>query len=306
MKFLGHVVSEFGVETDPAKTEKVKNWPVPNNPDEVRSFVSFAGYYRRFVKDFSKVARPLTDLLPPTTRAKNKKKVQKEWRWTEEEQTAFESLKDHLTKPPILAYPDFEQPFELHIDACGTGLGAVLYNLQDNQKRVIAFASRSLSKSEQNYSAYKLEYLALKWAVTEKFSDYLTGAHFSVLTDNNPLTHILTTAKLDATGQRWASALGHYNFDILYRPGVKNTDADGMSRYPHEQLPQEKVKIDDKTVKAICSSMTGPPCIEILPCGGINIIEATETPGQIMAQLEVREIRQNQRQDPVIGSGYEE
>ncbi len=119
VKFLGHVVSEFGVETDPAKTEKVKNWPVPNNPDEVRSFVSFAGYYRRFVKDFSKVARPLTDLLPPTTRAKNKKKVQKEWRWTEEEQTAFESLKDHLTKPPILAYPDFEQPFELHIDGCG-------------------------------------------------------------------------------------------------------------------------------------------------------------------------------------------
>ena len=124
--FLGHVVSDFGVKTDLDKIEKVKNWLVPKNADELRSFIAFAGYYRRYVKDFSKLAKPLTDLLPPTTTKKNKsKKTQK---WTETEQKAFVRLKTMLTNPPILAFPDFQQPFELHIDASGKGLGAVLYN----------------------------------------------------------------------------------------------------------------------------------------------------------------------------------
>ena len=302
VKFLGHIVSENGVETDPEKISKVKNWPVPTNADEVRSFVSFAGYYRRYVKDFSKLAKPLTDLLPPTSVKKNKKKQnQKEWRWTDCEQVAFDNLKDALTKPPVLAFPDFEQPFELHIDASARGLGAILYNIQDQQKKVIAYASRSLSKSEGNYSAYKLEFLALKWAVTEKFKDYLLGTKFTVLTDNNPLTHILTSAKLDATGQRWASALGQYNFDLVYRPGIRNTDADAMSRYPHQNLPEERVRLEDQTVKAICSSVNIPPYIEILSCAHIDVLEATEVPGQAMAQIELREIRKNQREDETIG-----
>ena len=110
-------------------------------------------------------------------------------------------IKDILTRPPILAYPDFDRPFELHIDACGIGLAPVLYNIQDKQKRVIAYASRSLSKPGRNYSPHKLKFLALTWAVTDKFLDYLLGTHVSVVTDNNPLPCILTTAKLDVTGQ---------------------------------------------------------------------------------------------------------
>ena len=101
-----------------------------------------------------------------------------------------------------------------------------------------------------------MEFLALKWAITEKSSDYLTNTHFSFLTDNNPLTYVLTSAKLDATGQRWASALGHYTFDITYRSGLRNKDADGMSRYPHEKVIEEqgkKIKIDNDTVRVICS-----------------------------------------------------
>ena len=171
-----------------------------------------------------------------------------------------------LTNLPVLAFPDFQQPFELHIDANGKGLGAVLYNTQDEHKKVVVFASRSLSKSEQNYSAYKLEFSALKWAVTEKFKDYLTGAHFTVLTDNNSLTHILTSAKLDATGQRWASAFGQYSFDI-YRSGLKNIDADSMSRYPYNKISQDEVELDNQTVKAICGCINVPPYIETLPCG---------------------------------------
>ena len=112
----------------------------------------FAGYYRRFVKDYSKIPKPLTDLLPPTTAKKNRRKQQKEWNWTEIEQAAFTNLKDILTKPPILAYPDFDKPFELHVEACGKGLGAVLYNIQGGQKKVMAFASRSISKKVREMS----------------------------------------------------------------------------------------------------------------------------------------------------------
>jgi len=197
VSFLGHVVSEDGIETDPAKIEKVKNWPSPSNPDELRSFLAFAGYYRRFIKYFSKITRPLADMLPPTTR-KHEKRKQRDWNWTETEQRLFENLKEILTSPPILAYPDFSKPFEVHTNASTKGLGAVLYQVEDKSRKVIAYASRSLTKSEKNYSAYKLEFLALKWAITDKFSDYLQMNHFTVLTDNNPLTYILTTAKLDA------------------------------------------------------------------------------------------------------------
>ena len=135
------------------------------------------------------------------------------------EQKALDKLKVTLCSPSILAYPNFNLPFELHTNASMKGLRAVLYQKQGDHTGVVAYASRSLSKSEQNYSAYKLEFLALKWAITEKFSDYLTNTHFSVLTDNNPLTYLLTSAKLDATGQHWASALGHYTFDITYQSG---------------------------------------------------------------------------------------
>ena len=125
VSFLGH-----------QKINKMKIWPVPANADELRSFVSFAGYYRRYVKNFSLVAKPLTDLLPPTSAKKNKQKQKKtEWSWTAKEQTAFEHLKDVLTKPPVLASPNFELPFELHIDACTKGLGAISYNIKDRQKK---------------------------------------------------------------------------------------------------------------------------------------------------------------------------
>ena len=117
--FLGHIVSAEGIETDPEKINKVRNWPSPTNADELRSFLAFAGYYRRFIKDFSKITRPLSELLPPTTKKKDQKKryIQKEWNWTEKEEATFPELKMILSSPPILAYPDFSVPFELHTGA---------------------------------------------------------------------------------------------------------------------------------------------------------------------------------------------
>lgn len=245
----------------------------------------------------------MTDLLPGTSSKKNKKKEAKEWKWTYKEQEVFNNLKVILTNPPILAYPDFTKAFELHTDASCSGLGAVLY--QDGH--VISFASRSLNKSERNYSAFKLEFLALKWAITEKFKDYLAINHFTVFTDNNPLTYIFTSAKLDATGHRWASALSGFNFDLKYRAGSKNTDADAMSRLPYldKQQPESKgdntyLTIDESTVKSICGANTYLPYIDTIPTCSINIVEVTEDSGVPLAQIEYREIRRQQRADPLI------
>ena len=153
--------------------------------------------------------------------------------WTPKCQEAFEQLKKLCTEAPVLAYPDFTKPFKLHIDACDRGLGAILYQDQpDGKEKPISFASRSLNKAESNYPAHKFEFLALKWAITKRFHEYLYGNDFMVYTDNNPLTYILTTAKLDATGHRWVAALAAYNFTLSYRQGKTNIDTDALSRIP--------------------------------------------------------------------------
>ena len=153
-----------------------------------------------------------------------------------------------------MVYADFKSPFILHTDASSNGLGAVLYQNQDNQRRVLAYASRILSPSERNHPAHKLEFLAMKWAITAKFHEYLYGAEFQVFTDNNPLTYILTTAKLDATGHRWFAALSNYTFSITYKPGRNNTDADALSRI---KWP-EAVDISSQSVHAVCEGVQAP------------------------------------------------
>lgn len=155
--------------------------------------------------------------------------------WGDEQQKAFEKLRDCLTTPPVLAYADFGQPFVLHTDASRDGLGAVLCQNQDGKERVIAYASRGLSKAEKNYPVHKQEFMALKWAISQKFHDYLYGNDFTVLTDNNPLTYVLTSAKLEATGHQWLAALASYHFNVKYRTGVKNADADALSRLPKRE-----------------------------------------------------------------------
>ena len=137
----------------------------------------------------------------------------------------------------------------MNIDASGDGLGAVLYQLQDGKERVIAYASRGLRASERNYPVHKLEFLCLKWSVCDKFHDYLYGNEFQVRTDNNPLTYVLSTAKLDATGHHWVAALSCYNFSISYRSGKQNRDADGLSR-----LPGNTQELFNDAIKAICSA----------------------------------------------------
>ena len=143
----------------------------------------------------------------------------------------------------MLAYANYKSPFILHTDASTTGLGAVLSQKQaDGTERVVAYASHSLNKAERNYDAHKLEFLALKWAMTDQFHEYLYGSpKFNVFTDNNPLTYILTTAKLDAMGHRWIASLGPYHFDLHYKPGKKNP-TDPLSRINWSSVENHMVK----------------------------------------------------------------
>ena len=281
------------------KLKKIRNWPTPKNAEEVRQFTSFAGYYRRFVKDFFKIAKPLTELHPNTT-VKNGKKVKssKPFVWQTDQQNAFDQLKEALMSHPVLGYPNYNTPFELHTDASAKGLGAVLYQRQNDKLRVISYASRGLKGSEKNYPAAKLEFLALKWAVTEKLHDYLYGTTFTVVTDNNPLTYALSKAKLDATGHRWLSSLAPYDFNIVYRPGKSNVDADVLSRYP-DNTDEETEQVPAESIKVICARVATPPLETIAM--SIDILSATEFPGEPMAQVDLREIRQQQLADSLLG-----
>jgi hypothetical protein len=243
VKFVGHIVSAAGVEIDPDKTEKVTTWPTPTSPEDVRRFLGFVRYYRRFIKN----------LMPIPTGTKDK------GYWGEDHMNAFDTLKRLLTSSPILGYADSTLPYELHTDASGFGLGTVLYQEQQGEKRVICYASRGLTKAEENYPPHKLEFLVLKWAVADKFKDYLYGQQFTVLTDNNPLTYVLTTAKLDATGHRWLADLATYNFNIKYRPAA---DADGLSRIHTDTNVRQD--INQEFIRTICSSVSSIPYVECL------------------------------------------
>ena len=239
VRYLGHVVSAEGISTDPDKIRAVMEWPIPKCQSELKSWLGFSGYYRRFIRDYAKIAQPLTDLLKGylvkrpgrgmcIDRATAKSPFGE--RWTPACQQAFETLREKLVSAPVLKPADPSLPFELHTDASFLGLGAALYQRVDDKLHPVAYASRSLGPTEKNYPVHKLEFLALKWAVTEKFSDFLYGSKFHVLTDNNPLTYIMTSAKLDACGHRWVAALSAYDFDISYTRGKENVDADALSR----------------------------------------------------------------------------
>ena len=157
---------------------------------------------------------------------------------------------------PILAYANFSKPFKLYTDACGTGLGAVLYQTrEDGTKAVIAYASRSLNKAESHYPAHKLEFLALKWAVVGKFYEYLYGSTFDMYTDNNQLTYVLTTAKLDAASHCWLASLANYNFRLHYWAGKANIDANALLRVSWPECMPDSLgtglKVNAAAIRAI-------------------------------------------------------
>ncbi|XP_028254301.1 uncharacterized protein LOC114429891 [Parambassis ranga] len=265
VKYLGHIVSAEGVAPDPDKIEAVTAWPMPVNLKTLQSFLGFCGYYRRFIQNYSAIVRPLTDLtkgyaptqkskklVPDATKVYMKESEPFGQRWDKSCTDAFHKIIDCLTHAPVLAFDNPQQPYILHVDASLKGLGAVLYQEHPEGMHPVAFASRKLSTAERNYPIHQLEFLSLKWAVVDKFHDYLYGARFTVCTDNNPLTYVLTTAKLNAVGHRWLAALSTYEFDVQYRPGRQNVDADLLSRNMTDVAEDGWVTIPPSGVKTVC------------------------------------------------------
>ena len=269
--YLGRIVSAEGHRLDTKNTEVIQSIRKthPKTVGEVRKLLGFLGYYRRYVKDFARIAKPISDLLTAPAQASQKLSSSKQRQrqgqlkpnhpvnWLLPQKAALNALLDHLLSEPIMAFPDYQLPYIVHTDASAEGLGAVLYQRHGQDLKVIAYASRTLSKPEKNYHyhAGKLELLALKWAITEQFREFLYYApSFTVFTDNNPLTYIITTAKLNATAHRWVTELADFHFTIRYRPGHANRDADFLSRLPsdiHAFIKDCTEETSENTFKAI-------------------------------------------------------
>ena len=220
---LGHHISAEGTSTKPATVERILSYPTPTTVKGVQSFLGLAGWYRNFVKDYSKISKPLNRL----TRKSNP------FDWTQECEDAFQELKKRLASPPVLARPDFNKDFILHTDASTIGLGAILAQKDDKGKeRVIYYASRGLIPAEENYTVTELELLAVVWAV-KKFHHYLEGTHFDLYTDHSAIKGLMKTAALrDYSGRinRWVLTLQGMWFTVHHRPGKRHQHMDTLSQ----------------------------------------------------------------------------
>ncbi|GJX12043.1 putative reverse transcriptase domain-containing protein [Tanacetum coccineum] len=215
VQFLGHVIDSQGIHVDPAKIESIKDWASPKTPTEIRQFLGLAGYYRRFIEGFSKIAKPMTKLT--------QKKVAFEW--GDKQEAAFQTLKHKLCSAPILALPQGAENFIVYCDASHKGLGAVL---MQNEK-VIAYASRQLKIHEKNYTTHDLELGAVVFAL-KIWRHYLYGTKCTVFTDHKSLQHILDQKELNMRQRRWLELLSDYDCEIRYHPGKANVVADALSR----------------------------------------------------------------------------
>ena len=325
VRYLGRIVSADGYSLDPEDTKAVQKLKSekPNTVGDIRKLLGFLGYYRQYIPDFSRIAKPLYDLMAVSQSANQggksnatvggKQQLPNNHRinWSDDHQERLNLLVDCVTRPPVMAFPNFSKPFVLHTDASHEGLGAVLYQEQDRKLKVIGYASRTLTPAEKNYHLHagKLEFLALKWAVTEKFRDYLYYApSFDVYTDNNPLTYILTSAKLSAVGHRWVAELADFNFCLRYRPGKTNIDADILSRLPidpREYMDSCTAGMDKEAIDSTIQGLTHQRAEEIpwLTAVSANISIADQEPivsDLTLTQLVPGEIQRAQREDSVI------
>ncbi|GKA90738.1 putative reverse transcriptase domain-containing protein [Tanacetum coccineum] len=208
VQFLGHVIDSEGIHVDPAKIESIKDWESPKTPTEIRQFLGLAGYYRRFIEGFSKIAKPMTKLTQKSVK----------FNWGEKEETAFQTLKQKLCSAPILALPEGSENFVVYCDASHKGLGAVLMQ----KEKVIAYASRQLKIHEKNYTTHDLELGAVVFAL-KMWRHYLYGTKCVVFTDHKSLQHILDQKELNMRQRRWLETqklsgdmfLGNFNKEWL-------------------------------------------------------------------------------------------
>src|ERR1044072_5576643 len=215
VSFLGHVISRGGITVDPSKIEAVSEWESPKSVFEIRSFLGLAGYYRKFIEGFSKLALPLTQLT----------RKNQAFLWTTQCEESFQELKRRLTTAPVLILPKPSEPFTVYCDASLMGLGGVL--MQNGQ--VVAYASRQLKVHERNYPTHDLELAAVVF-VLKIWRHYLFGARFDVFSDHKSLKYLFDQKELNMRQRRWLEFLKDYDFSLNYYPGKANVVADALSR----------------------------------------------------------------------------
>ncbi|GJZ48187.1 putative reverse transcriptase domain-containing protein [Tanacetum coccineum] len=225
VQFLRHVINGNVIHVDPSKIEAVKNWKAPRTPTEVCSFLGLAGYYRRFIENFSKIAKSLTILTQKS----------KTFEWGEEQELAFQTLKDKLCNAPVLALPDGSEDFVVYCDASGIGLGCVLMQ----RGKVIAYASRQLKIHENNYTTHDLELGAVMFAL-KIWRHYLYGTKSVIYMDHKSLQHIFSQKELNMRQRRWIELFSDYDCEIRYHPGKANVVADALSR--KERVKPKRVR----------------------------------------------------------------
>ena len=200
----------------------VTAWPTPTTKREVQQFLGFASYYRRFIQDFSGIAKPLYRITEEGAT----------FLWTDECERAIEKLRHLLTTTPLLAYPDFNRPFILDTDASGVRIGAVFSQIDEaGQERVVAYGSHMLSKAEQHYCVTRRELLAVVTFI-KQFKPYLTGRRFQLRTDHRSLVWLRNFKEPEGQLVRWLECLQEYHFEIIHHRGRKHTNADALSRLP--------------------------------------------------------------------------
>lgn len=236
--YLGHTVDSSGVRKDPCATEAIKEAPAPRNKSELRSFLGLANQYRKFVSNMSTITAPLNELLQERVK----------WYWSDKQAKAFKLVKESIVADTVLAHYSPKEEVFLAVDASPVGLGAVICHGQGKTERPVAFASRTLTEAERNYSQIDREALAIIYGI-KKFHYYLYGRKFVLFSDNQPLCHILGSRKglpslAAARILRWAIELTNYTFEVRHRPGSKNCCADALSR-----LPLEAVETNPELVK---------------------------------------------------------
>jgi len=225
ISFLGHVINSNGITMEPSKVDAVMKWPQPRNIHDIRSFLGLAGYYRRFVKDFSRVAAPLTNLLHKNT----------PFNWGVEQETAFTELKQAVSSAPVLIVPDPNKPYTVVTDASGFAIGAALCQDHRNGQQPCSYISRKMNNHEMNYPVHEQELLAIIHALRE-WRHYLHGSQFTVVTDHRSLQYLQTQPHLSARQVRWSEFVQRFDFVVTYQAGKENHVADALSRRPDHQL----------------------------------------------------------------------
>jgi len=280
VNYLGHIIGEDGVKPDPKKIEAVKEFPQPANAKNIKQFLGLAGYYRRFIPNFSKTARPLTNLL----------KKESAFVWTEEQQSAFNDLRNALCSQPILQYPDFARPFVVTTDASKNAIGGILSQGPVGKDLPISYVSRLLNGAEQNYSTIERELLAIVYSVNY-FRPYLFGCKFSLVTDHKPLVWLNSVKDPSSRLVRWRLKLAEYDYEMLYKAGKINANADALSRnpIPKQVLPVSSDSSNNSLFHAPSSNKTQTPH---KPAHEEKIRETPEDPNENKASLDEQNIEE--------------